>query len=389
MDVAMLSVDKLTAYLAQDPANTELACQLCDALIDAGQPVRAESVIAALPNDVAKIAGVQFRAARLDLLAGRYADAEHRLQPLAERHVAPALDHDIAFAQLCQQNLDAAGSTLAKARVRHGDNAEFAVLAARIALMRGDYRAADTALAAALVLSPQQPTALGLSALCALDAGDMARAAELAQVCLASFPDQHEALLTAGAMALYGQNGDAAAMLFEHALKRFPMSGRALSGLGQACMLQGSLAQAKPLLMQATRTMPDHIGTWHALGWLHLLDGERSEAEACYRHAYALDRNFAESHGGLAVVALLQGRREEGDTHLRRALKLDPSSISGRYAHSLALADEGDAARSEAIFVKLMQEGVLAGVAAMGSQTPAEMARRLRSRLSATSVFTS
>ncbi|WP_257998727.1 tetratricopeptide repeat protein [Xanthomonas arboricola] len=157
MDVAMPSVDKLSAYWAKDPANPELACQLCDALIETGQSARAEDVIAALPADTASLAGVQFRAARLDLLAGRYVEAEARLQPLAERHAAPALDHDIAFAQLCQQNLDGSAATLQKARARHGDNAEFAVLSARIALMRSDYAAADKALAAALAFTPTSP----------------------------------------------------------------------------------------------------------------------------------------------------------------------------------------------------------------------------------------
>ncbi|WP_434990875.1 tetratricopeptide repeat protein [Xanthomonas melonis] len=378
----MLSVDKLSAYLSKDPANPELACQLCDALIEAGQSARADSVIAALPAEIAALAGVQFRAARLDLLAGRYVEAEARLQPLAERHAAPALDHDIAFAQLCQQNLDHAARTLEAARLRHGDNAEFAILAARIALMRGNYAAADTALASALALTPQHPTALGLSALSALDAGDTPRAAEQASTCLALFPDQHEALLTAGALALYVQDHVAAATHFERALGRFPMSGRALSGLGQARMLQGALMPAKALLTQATQAMPDHIGTWHALGWLHLLDGERLAADACYRRAYALDRNFAESHGGLAVVALLDGQREEGEAHLRRALKLDPNSISGRYAQSLLLADHGEQAQSEAVFAALMREGALAGAHAFGTHTPAEMAQRLRARLS-------
>lgn len=108
----MQSIDKLSAYWAKDPANPELVCQLCDALIEAGQSTRAETVIAGLPADAVLLAGVQFRAARLDLLAGRYAEAEARLQPLAERHAAPALDHDIAFAQLCQQNLDGSAATL-------------------------------------------------------------------------------------------------------------------------------------------------------------------------------------------------------------------------------------------------------------------------------------
>ncbi|MEA9566676.1 tetratricopeptide repeat protein [Xanthomonas sp. WHRI 8932A] len=382
----MPSVDKLSAYLAQDPANPELACQLCDALIETGQAARAELVIAALPADLLQLAGVQFRAARLDLLAGRYAEAEARLRPLSERHPAPALDHDIAFAQLCQQNLDDAVRTLDTARARHGDSAEFAVLAARVALMRSDYAAADAALASALRLAPQHPTALGLSALCALDAGDMQRAAAQANHCLSLFPDQHEALLAAGALALYAQDGGVAAMHFERALERFPMSGRALSGLGQARMLQGALAPAKALLTQATQAMPDHIGTWHALGWLHLLDGERSAAEACYQRAYALDRNFAESHGGLAVVALLDGHHEEGEAHLRRALKLDPDSISGRYAQSLSLADRGEQVQSEAVFAALMRDGALAGAQALGAQTPAEMAQRLRARLSSSNT---
>lgn len=378
----MSSIDRLGAFLAQDPANPLLACQLCDALIAAGQVAAADRVLAQLPDISRDDPGVAFRRARVDLLSGRYASAEATLRTLTQHTPAPAIAHDIAFAQLCQRDLAGATATLAEARQHHGPSADFAVLAARVALMQHDEAAAAAALDEALQLDPGHATALGLRALAHLDADRPQQAWDTAVACLAAHPDQHEALLTTGSVRLYRQDADQASADFERALARFPHSGRALSGLGQACMLRGDLDRARALLEAAAQAMPDHIGTWHALGWLQLLRGERQQAERSYRQAHALDRNFAESHGGLAVVALLEGRTE-GETAMRIALRLDPRSISGRYARTLWLQDRGDAATAAAEFAALVAEGALAGAIEVTDADPAQMAMRLRARLSA------
>ncbi len=147
-------------------------------------------------------------------------------------------------------------------------------------------------------------------------------------------------------------------------------------------MLQGELQHAGQTLARAVACMPDHIGTWHALAWAQLLCGDVVAAETSYRSALALDRNFAESHGGIAIVALLTGRTAEGEASMTRALKLDPGTISGRYARTLWLQENGRETESTALFAELMARNALPGI---DEQDPALLARRLRSLVTARS----
>lgn len=377
----MLSIDQLGKFLSQDPGNAELACQLADLLFSTGDYDQARTTLQGLPDGSRSDAGVQFRQARLDLVAGRYAEAEQRLLlMLRSGHDSGAVGHDIAFSQLCQRRLTDADQSAQDTIVRHGATPELQVLKARIALMERDYERAQRALDAALSLEPDNATALGLRALGLLDAGETLAADGAAAACLARYPGQHEALLAAGTLRLWQGDAAAAHSHFQRALERFPNSGRALSGMGQVIMLGGDLEQAQALLQRAVTAMPDHIGTWHALGWTQLLQGELAEAERSYRNAYALDRNFAESHGGLAVVLLLDGRTDEGEIHMKRALKLDSQCISGRYARTLWLRERGEQAESDAEFMELARAGALPGLDPSQAHTLAE---RLRARATA------
>ncbi|HBZ46960.1 MAG TPA: hypothetical protein DEO93_06755 [Stenotrophomonas sp.] len=375
----MLSPDRLKRFLAADPANTELACALADLHFDAGRFADADLVLGGLPAAAQAAPGVQFRLARLALIVGDYAHAEQRLLQLrAAGHDEAAISHDLAFALLCQRRLDAALEIVDATVQLHGSSVELYVLKARIALMARQFAQASQHLDAALVLEPGHATALGLRALGLLDAGDLPAAGEAATQCLELHPCQHEALLAAGTLALWKREHRAADAHFASALAKFPNSGRALSGLGQVRMLDGDLEQAGRLLSHAVTTMPDHIGTWQALGWTQLLQGDIGDAEHSYRTALALDRNFAESHGGVAIVELLQGRAAEGELSMKRALKLDPHCISGRYARTLWLEQQGDAVQSNALFASLLDEGALPGVNGLDPQA---LASGLKSRI--------
>lgn len=375
---SMSSLAQLKSYLAQDPGNVELACELADRQFAAGDFSATREVLNGLPPERVREAAIQFRLSRLDLVAGDYSQAEQRLIHMREEgHDSAVVGHDLAFALLCQRRLENAARVLEETIHRHAATPELLVLHARLALMQRDYVAAQQALDEALSLEPDNATALGLRALGKLDAGDTAAAQDAATQCLARHPDQHEALLAGGTLALWQGDTGLADRHFSRALARFPNSGRALSGMGQVLMLAGRLDESRTTLEHAVAAMADHIGTWHALGWAQLLQGELDAAEQSYRSAYELDRNFAESHGGLAVVALLQGRDEEGEAAMKRALKLDSRCISGRYARTLWLQAQGDEAQSTVLFAELMGEGALPGVTGEDAQA---LAARLKAR---------
>jgi len=358
----MASIERLRSYLLSDPGNDQLACDLADALFALGDYGQAGEVLANLPKEAGDSVGVRFRLGRLALVAGRYDAAEHAFKRLSsEGYRSAAIEHDIAFAQLCQKQAERADATLGKAIEEFGESSELNILRARIALMQKDYPRAQAALRQTLASEPGQPVAWGLQALGLLDEGETEAAGKIALACLAVHPDQHEALLTAGTIALWQRDVEGAETYFKRALSRFPNSGRALSGFAQVLMLRGQLEAAKPELEHAVVAMPDHIGTWHALAWVQTLQGELAGARESYQRAYDLDRNFAETHGGLAVVSMLEGNVAEAEESMRRALKLDPKSINGRYAKSLLLENGGNADASAQLMAEVLNEGALPG----------------------------
>lgn len=359
----MVPIERLRAYLLSDPGNDQLACDLSDALFAVGDYGQAGEVLSNLPESARGAVGVRFRLGRLALVAGRYEDAERAFTQLSsEGHRSAAIEHDIAFAQLCQKQADRADATLGKAVEEFGASIELNILRARIALMQKDYSRAQAALKEALAAEPGQPVAWGLQALGLLDEGQTEAAEERALACLSVHPEQHEALITAGTIALWRRDLEIAETYFKRALSRFPNSGRALSGYAQVLMLRGQLEAAKPELEHAVVAMPDHIGTWHALAWVQTLQGELADARESYQRAYDLDRNFAETHGGLAVVAMLEGNTADAEESMRRALKLDPKSINGRYAKSVLLENGGNEEAATQLMAEVLNEGALPGV---------------------------
>lgn len=367
---------QLREFLAMDPANIPLACELFDAHMEAGETAHAVALVQGLPTEARGDAAIRFRHARAALIEGRYAEAVDLIRGLIDAgHDNVALWHDMAFAQLCLRDTGAARATLDGAKTRFNDNADLAIVAARVALMEGDAELALRYLDHALAMDPGHATVQGVRSLALLDGGQPDAAHVAASACLVKFPNQHEALLVAGTLALWRQDTPEAEMLYSRALDRLPNSGRCLSGLGQVRMLQNRLDDAGELLGRATAAMPDHIGTWHALAWVDLLRGHVDAAEASFQRGYDLDRNFADSHGGLALIHVLRGRNNEAELAIKRALRLNPQCPTALYAQSLLLEATGQGDEAARLLGSLVQP-----VGLPDGTDLAEFSRKLRAR---------
>jgi tetratricopeptide (TPR) repeat protein len=377
MDVSSARIARLRGFIAQDAGNTDLACELVDALMEEGDLGAAGDVLSSLPDASRAAPGVVFRRARLGLAQGRYGDAANDCQQLIDAGIdGVAVRHDLAFSRLCERQGQQAYDIAQSAAQTFGDTVELAILRARAALMLESYALAQADIEAALSLDANRADAWGVAALVFLDAGDLPQAAHAATQALARDDHQHEALMVAGTLALWEQRLDEAQLMFERALVRHPNSGRVLSGLGQVLMLRNDLPGAVDVLQLAVVAMPDHIGTWHALAWALLLQGRTDDAEAAYHSAYALDRNFGDTHGGLALIAALRGDHAEAEQAAKRALRLDPNALTARYAQSLVLDAQGDRSGADAVIEELLSTGPRV------TDVPArEFATRLRAKL--------
>ena len=103
----MPGLDQLEAFLRKDPTNTVLAADLLGQLLAAGHTEHALEVIGDLPPATRADHGVLFLEARTLLQSGRAAAAAGALRSLLALGAdAPAIHHDLAYAEFAQGHLD-------------------------------------------------------------------------------------------------------------------------------------------------------------------------------------------------------------------------------------------------------------------------------------------
>ena len=375
----MDGLSALAALLATDPANEVLALDLLDQLITANRLDEARACLALLAPSISHAPSVEFRRARIAMLAFDFAGAIAILQSLLSHADVPGVRHDLAFCQMSLGRLDEAEATLLPAVNAMVEVPAIGFLNARILHYRAQYEQAALVAQAACDQHPGYAEGWGILAMIQLDRSDVVAARDASERALALSSIQPDALTVRGSLALWhGQPAEAVAS-FGQALHMQPHSARALAGAGEAFMLGGDVSQARRLLEQATARAPEHIGTWHALAWCALLESDLSSAWAAFEHAMQIDHNFGETHGGLALVHVLRGELEEGRAATRRALRLDPHSRNGRYAQSLLWQDEGKLREANA-----MVDGILADTGVDTSRRPADFIQLLRARLTPT-----
>lgn len=334
--------DQLESFLRKDPSNVFLACDLVDELLTSGSAARAREVLQGLPAEARGQEGVRFREARCVMINGDPGEAARLLRAMRQDGMgAPALDHDLAYAEFCLGHLDAAALALAPALAEPTPLPQVLRLHARLQYWRGDLEGALRTTEAVLAMAPDDGDALGLRAIVLLDLDRVEEAAQAARASLSIDPLQADAAVVSGTLALWEQRVEDAIVAFEAITRRHPKAGRALAGQGQAHMLRGDIATARNVLEQAVAWMPDHIGTWHALAWCQLLLGDLPAARGSYDKAFALDRSFGETHGGFAVIHALRGETAEAEAAIVRARRLDPGGRSAAYAQGLLLLDAG------------------------------------------------
>jgi len=372
----MDNLTSLAGMLATDAANQVLALDVIDQLLAAHRLDEAGACLGMLSLAIADLPEVNFRRARLAMLAFDFPMAVHLLEGLVAHVDAPGIRHDLAFCQLALGRLDDAEATLLPVVNAMAEVPSIGFLNARILHYRSRYDQAAMVAQAACEMHPALAEGWGILAMIQLDAGDLAASRSSADAALSRDSRQPDALTAHATLALWAGDQATAARTFATVLSIQPGSARALAGAGEASMVSGDIARARALLEQAIDRSPDHVGTWHALAWCALLENDLQGASSAFSRAMELDRNFGETHGGVALVHVLRGEIEEGKAATRRALRLDPASRNGRYAQSLLWQGEGKLKEANA-----MVDGILADSGVNASGRPADFIELLRTRL--------
>ena len=352
-------LQRLTAYLDEDPQNTELLAEACDAALACGRPDAAADFLASAERLAPGVAGLQARRAHMHIARGELGAARKLLEQLhVDRGNDPVLLHDLAYVHLLMDDAQAAHDLLAP-----GAGQDFAGPVMEQELLQSQWLRAchhlgllevACAWAARVHASGSlRPAAAGVASLLALDQDDQACAGTWADMALAANPGQHEALLTRGCLAMAAGDVVEGARFLERARQARPEDGRTLGALGMAHLFVGKPSLAGEQLERAVAAMPVHAPSWQALGWARLLLGQAAEALSALRRAVQLDEASAEAHAALALATALAGDAAGAAPILARAEALAPQDELTRLARA-CLAGDGNA-QGEALQRLLLQ----------------------------------
>lgn len=335
-------LQRLEAYLREDPVNPMLLGDLCDTAIACGHHERAGEIMATADQLGVADAAWTFRRARLALVRRDLQPAEGLLRELQARlGENAAIAHDLGYVRFLRGEAESARA-IAEPWLDRLAVAPEDLDALQVLWLRSMHRLQRVPDAWAWVVQQRSartllPRAQGVASLLAMDAGQFGAARELAAAALLAVPGQPEALVAGACAALAdGQTGHAFELL-RQALAANPDDGRTWSAMALASLQARDFAAAESQFRRAlASSMSEHVGTWHGLGWACLLRRDPKGARVAFERALQLDRNFAESHGAIGLLLLLEGRREEAQHHLRSADKLDPLNATGRFARALS-----------------------------------------------------
>jgi Flp pilus assembly protein TadD len=360
-------LERLQAYLDEDPGNPTLLADACDTAIAAGEHALALEHIARAERLALSPADWSFRRSRVCIARRQLDDAGALLHRLREEHgERPALVHDLAYLRFLLDDFAGCRSMLQPlldAREMPDEAAE----ALQVLWLRATHRLGEVEEGCAWARAQHaagmlEPAGQGVASLLAIDGNDFEAAAAWSAAALQSGVVVPEALVAAATVALAHSETQAAIDLLQQNLQQQPDDGRSLAMLGMALLQAQDLAAAESCLQRAVQATPAHIGTWHALGWTRLLRQDREGAHAAFEQALALDRNFAESHGALGLVLALQGKRLRAEHHMVIAEKLDARNVTGRFARALLQGDAVDAQRLQALAERLLdRQGFFGG----------------------------
>lgn len=147
---------------------------------------------------------------------------------------------------------------------------------------------------------------------------------------------------------------DAAIASFRRALEIEPRNVDAQLRLGTLLRDRGDRRGALALLRQALELAPRRAEAHCDLGTILFELRQVADAAASYRRALQLQPRLAAAHLGLAFLHRQQRQPAEAEASCRAALEAEPTSVEGLTLLGELLADRGQFAEAEKLFVQAM-----------------------------------
>jgi tetratricopeptide (TPR) repeat protein len=337
--------DRLSDYLAADPANARLAVECAEAALAADLPDRALKVLGELGKSCELDETITNLAGIAAMRAGDHASAQARFESLlARRPDDSSLRFNLAWSRALAGDFEKAGDALDQATIESLPQA--AMLDLQIDHHLGKFEQAREKLPRYLERYADYEPLQAAASVLAIDLEDV----ELARVCATKAPDHPDAMTTLGSLDLAENRLEAAREWFERSIAINAANPRAQVGIGLTELAGGHPAGAAEHLDRGAELFGDHLGSWIAAGWAHYLAGDPAAARARFETALALDGTFGEAHGSLAALDALEGNLASAERRTQVARRLDRNSFSAALADMLLAAEEGEADKARKIF---------------------------------------
>jgi Flp pilus assembly protein TadD len=358
VDTNHARLQRLQAFLDNDPENPRLSADLADLALECGEIELARTTVQHMLEQHPSDPYFGLRMSSVAIAGGNFDEALALAESLlALGHDDAAIRYNQAYA-LFNLHRFAEAKTVLQALYQAEAPLPLVVrLLIRAHHYLGEVEEAIVVATAFLAAHPENSDVAGMLSLLYFDNNDLAAAREWSQRALTDAPQNLDALLAAGGAALGAEDAQTAKALLYQAVSVQPRNGRVWANLGLADLLNLDLDAAEEKLLHAVKYMPEHIGTWHVLGWIQLLKKNIEGADTSFRTALALDENFGETHGGLAAVAAARGDWTTAERCSKTARRLDPQSMSANYAQILQMQSMGRADLAQRLIEGSLRQG--------------------------------
>ena len=304
-----LAIDKMERALAVGSEHVDLIrLRLAEMLIEAGRFSEAEKRIQELLHRDSQTAAASLTRARIAFASGYYKDAIAILTvALNDPHTAKRAHELLAF---CHRRL-------------------------------GDSAAVQAALATASKLPPDQPrsdpylaeldqfrTGLRMwleDAQALLNSGSLQETLTLATRAAEQHPSSAEAWLLVGKARYLSKDCKGAEEALRRHLLLNPESVNGHAILGTALLCQDMPADAVPCFQKAVQLKSDFAEAYFNLGFALARIGRAHDAIAAFRRATQYSPDYTEAYVNLADLLYQSGNKKEAQAQVRRALELNPS----------------------------------------------------------------
>jgi len=315
---------------------------LKDYYVRTAQPDAAESVFADLTSKFPKSVPIKVNYASILAMKGEYAKAGPIIDDLYKKNQAlPQVQLLKSAALLNDKKVNDAFDILQGATKGSPQNLQLQLAFAKVAKLKGDAGAAETAYRAAEKLAPKDVDIEGNLAELAAARGDYSTLAAIGEKTMALRPDIGQPYLWRGMAEANQKQYDKAEADFQTALAKDPNNPGTYQQLGELRLRQNKNAEGVAMLEKSLDKSPNNISPLREIVEVDLIAKQPDKAIARVQQQIAKSPKNPYLYSLLAAVQLGTRDFNNARDNAKKAMDMNPSDETAVRTYTAALANTG------------------------------------------------